>query len=268
MARQSQSHLTPHRLSVFGLPVRSYRIPGHEPLNAQLRALAHRHERTSPGLAVSSGHAYQSSKTLFAPKDAPEHDAAADAVNQLQAWILMAYRQLRSEIYGMETADTWRPSAMDGWFNIHRPGGFYAAHNHLVEGWHWSGVYYVQADGLPKSQGRLIFEDRIYDHTRGPFALSRLPLVGASHTYEHYFQPETGSLILFPASLYHRVEPFATTSERISIAFDVCDADLRWRLDERPESRPAVSDWLRHYFLGLYLMAVRMRGLLGRSDSR
>ena len=259
MTEESKSRLFAQRLWVFGLPVMSYRIPGHEALNEQLRTLAHRRERGSPGLKVSSGHAYQSTKTLFAPGDGVERDAAS----QLYAWILAAYRQLRSELYGLETADAWRPASMEGWFNIHHSGGFYAAHNHLVEGWHWSGVYYVKAGGLAENEGRLVFEDRIYDHTRGPFPLSRLPLVGTSRTYEHYIQPETGMLILFPASLYHRVESSAASNERISIAFDLCDAELRWRMDEEP-SRSAPSEWLRHYFLGLYLMAVRVRGWLSR----
>jgi len=38
---------------------------------------------------------------------------------------------------------------------------------------------------------------------------------------EHFVKPEPGLLVLFPAYLWHGVEPFASDSPRLTVAFDV-----------------------------------------------
>jgi uncharacterized protein (TIGR02466 family) len=262
--------LAGERLSVFGAPVVVFRVPEAEALNAELREQAYARERADPGLSTVSRSAYQSRKTLFDARVAG-NGSAAGAERRLREWILAAYAYIRADVYSLATPEGWQPEDMDAWFNIHRPGGFYVAHNHISEGWHWSGVYYVQARGLSEREGGLVFEDRIYDHTQGPRPLSRVPLPASSPAPEVRLQPEPGKMICFPSSLYHRVEGHASDEDRISIAFDVRDADLRWPLASfgaGGAEKLTRADWLRHYFLGVYLAAVGVRSRLRGESAR
>jgi Putative 2OG-Fe(II) oxygenase len=68
--------------------------------------------------------------------------------------------------------------------------------------------------------GAIVFRD-----PRGPAVAMyetpgiELPWVGSGTGIP--FAPATGHLLLFPSWLEHRVEPFAGSGERISIAFNV-----------------------------------------------
>ena len=51
----------------------------------------------------------------------------------------------------------------------------------------------------------------------GKPAIPTLPPLEA----EHYVRPEPGLLVLFPAYMWHGVEPFTSRADRLSVAFDV-----------------------------------------------
>ena len=107
---------------------------------------------------------------------------------------------------------------MDGgaWVNLCRDGGYNKIHNH--PGCSWSGVYYVstgvRAPDAPPDSGCIEFLDPRMGATEtglnGPDALPKLRVEAVA-----------GLMVVFPSWLYHYVNPFRGSGERISIAFNV-----------------------------------------------
>ena len=82
------------------------------------------------------------------------------------------------------------------WININRPGSYNDSHIHPSS--ILSGVFYVST---PKDCGNLVFE---FDNGDDEMA------------------PIENNLILFPASLSHRVHTNKSKENRISISFNIC----------------------------------------------
>jgi len=105
---------------------------------------------------------------------------------------------------------------LQGWINVNRPGNHNVLHCH--PGSFLSATYYVK---VPEDMqgGKIAFRD-----PRGPAVAMyetpgiELPWVGSGMGIP--FSPATGQLLMFPAWLEHRVEPFDGSGERISIAFN------------------------------------------------
>lgn len=103
-----------------------------------------------------------------------------------------------------------------GWLNVNRAGDSNVLHCH--PGAFVSAVYYVEVP--PAMQGgEIVFRD-----PRGPAPAMyetpsiELPWVGTGMGLP--IVPASGLLLIFPAWLEHRVEPFAGPGERISVAFN------------------------------------------------
>jgi uncharacterized protein (TIGR02466 family) len=92
-----------------------------------------------------------------------------------------------------------------------RSGGHHADHVH-PHGWISSACYI----SVPENVGR----DEC-DHAGwlrlGKPAIPTVPALAA----ERHIRPEPGTLVLFPAYMWHGVEPFESASPRLSVAFDV-----------------------------------------------
>jgi len=105
---------------------------------------------------------------------------------------------------------------LEGWINVNRAGDHNLLHCH--PGSFLSAVYYVNVPPA-MAGGRIVFRD-----PRGPAVAMYetigidLPWVGTGTGLP--FMPATGLLLLFPAWLEHRVEPFEGSGERVSIAFN------------------------------------------------
>ena len=105
---------------------------------------------------------------------------------------------------------------LEGWINVNRPGDFNVLHCH--PGCFLSATYYVKVPPDMKG-GEIVCRD-----PRGPAVAMYetpaidLPWVGAGMGIP--FVPATGHLVIFPSWLEHRVEPYAGSGERISIAFN------------------------------------------------
>ena len=103
---------------------------------------------------------------------------------------------------------------LEGWINVNRAGDHNVLHCH--PGSFLSAVYYARVPQTMRG-GEIVFRD-----PRGPAVAMyetpgiELPWVGTGVP----FSPTTGQLLLFPAWLEHRVEPFEGAGERISIAFN------------------------------------------------
>ena len=108
-----------------------------------------------------------------------------------------------------------------GWINVNRAGNANVLHCH--PGCFLSAVYYVNVPPDMKG-GQIAFRD-----PRGPAVAMYetpgidLPWIGTGMGMP--FSPATSELLMFPAWLEHRVEPFEGSGERVSIAFNVSNPD-------------------------------------------
>jgi hypothetical protein len=101
---------------------------------------------------------------------------------------------------------------LHGWATVLDSGGYQQPHIH-PGGW-LSGVYYPRLPGISANApgnraGWLVFGEA----SSGFHSKSEHP------TYS--LAPEEGLMVLFPSYFHHRTEPFAGSSARISLAFDL-----------------------------------------------
>lgn len=113
----------------------------------------------------------------------------------------------------LRARNTGRFGFSGAWSVRLRSGGHHADHVH-PHGWISSACYIA----LPPSIGNST--DRAGWLRLGKPAVPTIPLLEA----EHYVRPEPGLLVLFPAYMWHGVEPFESESPRLSVAFDVVPA--------------------------------------------
>ena len=130
------------------------------------------------------------------------------------------YQQLVQELYKMQEEiyqEEWldrKPKLGNMWANINYPGGYNRPHVH--PNCLFSGVYYVKAN---KNSGVFVANDpRPGIQTIMPIRkLGRPP----KHLWrEVHLEPIPGRIIMFPAWLWHCVEPNQSNDIRISISFN------------------------------------------------
>lgn len=92
-----------------------------------------------------------------------------------------------------------------------RSGGHHADHVH-PHGWISSACYIALPPTVGRGEG-----DRAGWLRLGKPAVRTQPPLGP----DHYVKPEAGRLVLFPAYVWHGVEPFESEHPRLSVAFDV-----------------------------------------------
>jgi len=111
-----------------------------------------------------------------------------------------------------ETNLAGTPILGDSWFSINRKYTYHEEHNHLPD--IWSGVYYVQADqdhpGLTLVNG----------NQKSNWPRSRVTQLSESNTPTLVCAVETGSLLIFPSYLWHKVDQQMVDKERITVAFN------------------------------------------------
>ena len=131
--------------------------------------------------------------------------------------------------------DGWSVTA---WAAVITRHDTFRAHSHLrTENVVFSGVYYVDAgtaDGNAPKGGDIVFVDRARLPVRvRPALLER----------EYRIEPETGTMLLFPSWLLHRVDPYLAEGERIAIAFNLSHPAIS--VTRNPVIRFAVSAFKR-----------------------
>ena len=130
------------------------------------------------------------------------------------------YQQLVQELYKMQEEiyqEEWldrKPKLGNMWANINYPGGYNRPHVH--PNCLFSGVYYVKSN---KNSGVFIANDpRPGIQTMMP---TRKPGRPPKHLWrEVHLEPIPGRIIMFPAWLWHCVEPNQSNDIRISISFN------------------------------------------------
>lgn len=121
--------------------------------------------------------------------------------------------QMQHEIFQEEWLDR-RPKLGNMWANINYSGGYNRPHVH--PNCLFSGVYYVKTQ--PQCGELVVNDPRPGIQTMMP---TRKPGQPPKHLWrEAHLEPVTGRLIMFPAWLWHCVEPNQSNDIRISVSFN------------------------------------------------
>ena len=109
---------------------------------------------------------------------------------------------------------TRKPVLGNMWANINYPGGYNRPHLHPNS--LFSGVYWIKA---PEKSGNLmLYEPRPGVHTTMPNRKEgELP---PQLWREIHYQPKAGTVVMFPAWLWHEVQPNKSNDIRISVSFN------------------------------------------------
>jgi len=121
--------------------------------------------------------------------------------------------KMQNEIFKEEFLES-EPILGNMWANINPPGGYNRPHLH--PNCHYSGVYYIKA---PKNSGQIVFNDpRATSHMVMPNRIKATP--PSDLWREIHVDPVEGRIIIFPAWLWHCVEPNNSNDIRISVSFN------------------------------------------------
>jgi uncharacterized protein (TIGR02466 family) len=199
----------------FSTPVLRRKFPEAAAINEGLKRAIFAKEQSEPGIGRSLVGGWHSRDDLL---DWPDPE-----IRTLRSWIGAAVQEMTA--FTRPDIGQGGPVNVDlgggAWANIVRNGSHHKIHNH--PDCDWSGVYYVAVGvpdaNAPAENGMIEFLDPRMGATlpglSGPEALPKLRV-----------PPEPGLMLLFPSWLYHYVNTFQGTGERISIAFNV---KLRFR---------------------------------------
>jgi len=167
-----------------------------ERLKAEILAL----EKKDRGVTVSNFGGWHSKTDFF---EQPSETVAALRDAALAAAAEMTYEQIKTRY---PTCQVTVHLHGGSWANVSRAGDYNKVHNH--PGAVWSGVVYValgNRDKEPAGNGCIEFVD---------------PRPGNQNASKIVVDPRPGQILIFPAWLYHYVNPFRGTGERISVAFN------------------------------------------------
>jgi len=121
--------------------------------------------------------------------------------------------------------NTGRPNFTGAWSIRLRAGGSHVDHVH-PQGWLSSACYIALPSTIGRGQHGTAPDARAASAAESPHAgWLRLGQPGlrtpAPLPAERFVQPAPGRMVLFPAYMWHGVEPFAASERRLTVAFDV-----------------------------------------------
>ena len=103
------------------------------------------------------------------------------------------------------------------WININKKGDHNIPHNH--PGCHIAGVFWIRS---PPGCGNLEMQSPHHFTSSAEMRMYTEEFQKKSNAYPVYeFPPIEGSILLFPASINHRVTPNQSDGDRISAAFNL-----------------------------------------------
>ena len=121
--------------------------------------------------------------------------------------------KMQRQVFKEEWLDR-EPVLGNMWANINYQGGYNKAHIHPNAT--YSGVYYVKS--LPNSGNLVCNDPRPGIQTHMPVRVKGTP---PKHLWrEVHLEPKEGRIIMFPAWLWHCVEPNESGDIRISVSFN------------------------------------------------
>ena len=233
---------------LFPTPLLTYRWPGSEGLNSELREVILAKAREARGRSLWHG---SNIGGWHSPKDLHlwPHPCIARLSERIQALM----REMVERCVPDPLPDHLENWAFHAWANVSGRGAKNASHVHSHEKMTiWSGIYYVDSGTDPgvDAGGLTRFEDR----SGVPREIIRNP-----DPFAHDFsvQPQPGLMVLFPSTLWHRVEPFLGSGQRITIAFNLTHPRFIIPDYRTAETSPVVGlkGWMWRNFRGVMLPA-------------
>ena len=201
-----------HVFAMFPTPIIHFDLPNSATLNAELKQVIERQEKSDTGTQHSNYGGWQSSWDM-------EKWGGMPAV-RLIAFAKNAANRVTCNRSGQPVTIAWKTNM---WANVNRAGHGNEFHSH--PGSFWSGVYYVDDGGIGADSslgGELEFMD-----PRAPGVAMYAPQLafnmpgGLSVGANEVVLPKAGRMVLFPAWILHQVRPYKGNAERISIAFNL-----------------------------------------------
>jgi len=195
------------QLNLFPTPIVISELANPGPLNEELEKIIRARSKEDKGVALSNRRGWQSTHDF----DAWSGDAGKVIVDHARD---LANDSVQTRSRG---SINW---IIESWANISGPGAFNMPHVH--GGSFWSCVYYVKAG---EGSGTITMHD-----PRMPMLRMHAPGVlfkGAGPELRFDIKPKPGTMVLFPAWLWHSVEPSEGDEDRISIAMNIRHAARR-----------------------------------------
>ena len=196
-------------IHVFSSPILKYYWPCSENLNAELKQVVLTRKAASAGVVKTNRGGWQSEADL--------HDWPEDCVKELMSRVQAAAREMVKHAVAEPNDQHLTAWKVRAWANVNTKGAFNKSHHHDGPYSLWSGFYYVDVGEFEIDQaisGRTVFDDR-----------SGVPkeIIRNSNLYEREISivPRAGMIVMFPARLYHYVEPYSGKGVRITIAFNL-----------------------------------------------
>jgi uncharacterized protein (TIGR02466 family) len=195
--------------ALFAVPVLVHQWTSVEELNAGLRSAILRRWHASRGIEASNVGGWHSERDLQTWDD-PFVAALLERIDALTSELV------RRLVPAPEPRhlEGW---SLHAWANVSGRGDRNAIHvHHNRPGNLWSGIYYVDdgSDGSTDVGARTVFSDV----SGAPREILRQPDPFAG---EFTIDPRPGLMVLFPASLPHRVEPYTGDGSRITISWNL-----------------------------------------------
>ena len=130
------------------------------------------------------------------------------------------YNVLTKELFAMQDEIfekeflTMKPVIGNMWANVNYPGGYNRPHLHPNS--LFSGVYWIKTP--IKSGNLMLYDPRPGIHTIMPNRKKeKLP---SQLWKEVHYEPRAGTAVMFPAWLWHEVQPNRSQDTRISVSFN------------------------------------------------
>lgn len=205
---------------MFAVPMVEVQHPDCRELNRRLRDLimartgeGDRYANPRPSMMGSRQQVFESDFTFFADDQGP--------AAELREFCWRALSRAIAQLNGYGAAEMERIQIRSHtWFHVTRGGGEFGLHNHPMAS--WSGVYCVDpGDSAPgdAGSGALTFVN--------PTALANMFIDPANirlrkpySSGDLVYPAQAGRLVLFPSWVFHHVQPYRGTRERITVAFN------------------------------------------------
>lgn len=209
-------------------------MPEAEAINSELKATVLRQMQSDAGVVKSNVAGWQSNPDMLSGRWGGE---ASIAVVQLALNLCARYS------YDRKGADQPRFEwTADMWANVSGAGASNNWHVHPQA--FWSAVYYVD-DGYAGTDsaaagGELVFQDPRYPMNR--MFSNDLLMRSTDGTPQEEYQiitPKAGMLVAFPAWLFHKVQPYHGSNQRISLAINMTVMPARTQENPSGSDRPA-----------------------------
>lgn len=252
MSRQTLTDATV--IEAFAQPLLKYQWPETHDLNGELRNLALELMRGDSGLIISNVGGWTSKKDIL-ELDYP-------VIETTRSMIMVMIKELMQRVLLTEKTELCEDWSVEGWFNINRPDGYNELHNHGRPPSVWSGIYYVDCGTDDQSlTGRTVFENC--------HSLPRNGSTPMGFTQPQMIVPQEGQMVLFPASMFHRVESHRGNRPRITLAFNLSHPKMKLStgplqsfLEQREQTvqRSGLRQWMWRNFPGPMRLHKRLRG--------